>query len=52
MNFLSIYMQFNGQTFSGVFEQFSFTSIFWGLKMQKMTFLGKNSFESSFEKYV
>ena len=36
-------MYFNGQTFSGVFEQFSFTSKFFGLKMQKSYFfLGKN----------
>ena len=28
---------FNGQTFSGVFEQFSFTSKFLSLKMQKST---------------
>ena len=34
-------MHFNGQTFSGVFEQFSFTSKFLGLKMQKSTFLKK-----------
>ena len=34
-------MHFNGQTFSGVIEQFSFTSKFLGLKMQKSTFLRK-----------
>ena len=28
-------MHFDGQTFSGVFEQFSFTLKFLGLKMQK-----------------
>ena len=39
MNVLSIYLHFIGQTFSGVFEQFSFTSKFWGLKMQKNNFL-------------
>ena len=32
-------MNFNGQTFSSVFEQFSFLSKFFGLKMQKSTFL-------------
>ena len=32
-------MHFNGQTFSGVFEQFSFTSKVLGLKMQKIDFL-------------
>ena len=31
-------MYFNGQTFSSVFEQFSFTSKFFGLKMQKSIF--------------
>ena len=36
-----IYVHFNGQTFSSVFEQFSFTSKFFGLKMQKSTFLKK-----------
>ena len=30
-----------GKRFSGVFEQFSFTSMFLGLKMQKLTFLKK-----------
>ena len=34
-------MNFNGQTFSSVFEQFSFTSKFFGLKMQKSIFLKK-----------
>ena len=33
--FLPIYVHFNGQTFRGVFEQFSFTSNFRGLKVQK-----------------
>ena len=28
-------MHFNGQTFSGAFEQFSLTSVFWGLKCIK-----------------
>ena len=41
-------MHFNGQTFSGAFEQFSLTSKFLGLKMQKSTL--KNGFESSFIK--
>ena len=36
-----MYVHFNGQTFSGVFEQFSFGSKFFGLKMQKMTFFKK-----------
>ena len=35
--FLSIYVHFNGQTFNSVFEQFSFFSKFFGLKMQKST---------------
>ena len=48
--FGSVYVQFNGQTFSSAFEQFSFTSKFFGLKMQKSTFLRKNDFESSFYK--
>ena len=43
-------MHFNGQTFSSVFEQFSFTSKFFGLKMQKSTFFKRNGFESSFYK--
>ena len=43
-------MHFNGQTFSGAFEQFSFTLKFLWLKMQKSTFLRKNDFESSFYK--
>ena len=45
-------MHFNKKkTFSSVFEQFSFTSkVFW-LKMRKSTFfLKKNGFESSFYK--
>ena len=37
-------MHFNGQTFSNVFELFSFTSKFFGLKMQKSTFLKKKIF--------
>ena len=41
-------MYFNGQNFSRVFEQFSFTSKIFGLKMQKSTFLRENGFESSF----
>ena len=31
-------MHFNGQTFSSVFEQFYFTSKFFGLKMKKIDF--------------
>ena len=50
MLFLRIYVHFNGQTFSSVFEQFSFTSKILGLKMQKIDFLRKNGFESSFNK--
>ena len=34
-------MHFNGQTFSSVFEQFSFNSKLFWLKMQKYTFLRK-----------
>ena len=46
---MPIYVYFNGQMFSSVFEQFSFTSKFFGSKMQKLYFfLGKNGFESSF----
>ena len=43
-------MHFNGQTLSVVFEQFSFTSKFLGLKMQKKKKDLKNGFESSFYK--
>ena len=42
-------MHFNGQTFSGDFEQFSFTSKLLGLKCKNRLFK-KNSFESSFYK--
>ena len=46
---LNVY--FDGQTFSSVFEQFSFPSKFFGLKMQKNRFfLRKNGLESSFYK--
>ena len=45
---MPICVYLNGQSFSSVFEQFSFTSKNFGLKMQKMYFLGKNGFESSF----
>ena len=38
---MPIYVHFNGQTFSGVFEPFSFTSNFLWLKMQKKYFLKK-----------
>ena len=47
---MSIYGYFNRHTFSSVFEQFSFTSKFFGLKMQKSFFFKKNGFESSFYK--
>ena len=47
---MPIYVYFNGQTFGSVFEQFSFTSKFFGLKMQKSYFFRKNGFESSFYK--
>ena len=43
-------MNFNGQTFTSVSEQFSFTSKFFGLKLQKNDFFKKNGFESSFYK--
>ena len=43
-SFLPIYVHFNGQTFSSVFEQFSFTSNFFGLKMQKSNFCKKKWF--------
>ena len=49
-DYLPIYVHFNGQKLSSVFEEFSFTSKFFGLKMQKSTFLEKNGFESSFYK--
>ena len=32
-------MHFNGQTFSGVFKQFSFTSKLFGLNLQKSIFV-------------
>ena len=35
---MPICVHFNGQTFSSVFEQFSFTSKFFGLKVQKKVF--------------
>ena len=38
---MHLYGYFNGQTFSSVFDQFSFTSKFFGLKKQKSYFLGK-----------
>ena len=47
---MPIYVYFNGQTFSSVFEQFPFTSKFLGLKVQKSYFLGKDGFESSLYK--
>ena len=40
-------MYLNGQTFSSVFEQFSFTSKIFEVKMQKSTFLRENGFGSS-----
>ena len=43
-------MIFNGQTFSSVFEQFSFTSKYFGLKMQKSTFLKINGLRVVFMK--
>ena len=45
--FLPIYVHFNWQTLRSVFQQFSFTSKCFGLKMQKSTFCKKNGFESS-----
>ena len=47
---MPIYVYSRGQTFSSVFEQFSFTSKFFGLKMQKTYFFRKNGSESSFYK--
>ena len=48
---MPICVYFNGQTFNSVFEQFSLTLKFFGLKMQKSYFfLGKKGFESSFYK--
>ena len=47
-------MHFNGQTFSVVFDKFSFTSKFLGLKMQKKNdffFKIKNGYESRFFLY-
>ena len=43
-------MYFNVQTFSSVFEQFSSTSKFFGLKCKNRLFLRKDGFESSFYK--
>ena len=45
---MPIYVYFNGQTFSSVFEQFSFTSKCFGVKMQKSYFFRKFGFNSSF----
>ena len=47
---MPIYVYFNGQTFSSVFEQLSCTSKFFGLKMQNRISLGENGFECSFYK--
>ena len=41
-------MHFNGQTFSSVFEQFSFTSKCFGVKKAKNDFYRKKGFESKF----
>ena len=41
---MPIYVYLNWQTFSSVFEQFSLTSKFFGLKMQKSYFLGEKMF--------
>ena len=49
-SFLPIKMHFNGQTFNSVFEQFSFTSKFFWLKMQKSAFFKKNGCESKLYK--
>ena len=51
MIFLPIYVQFNGQTFSGLSEKktvLSFNPRFFGLKCKNMTFFKKNGFELSF----
>ena len=46
-------MHFNVQMFNKVFEQFSFISKFFGVKMQKSTiFYKKNGFESFNKIYV
>ena len=47
---MPIYVYFNGQTFSSIFEQFPFTSKFFGLKCKNRLFLRKNGFESGFYK--
>ena len=39
--FLPIHVHFNGQMFSSAFEQFSFTSKFFGLKCKNQFFLKK-----------
>ena len=38
---LPVYVHFNGQTFSSVYEQFYFTLKCFGLKMQKSIFCKK-----------
>ena len=49
--FLNIFLLLQSLTFSSLFEHFSFTSKFFGLKLQQSIFLKKkNSFESSFYK--
>ena len=45
---LSIYAHFNGQTFSGAFEQFSFTAKFLGLKCKNRKYL-ENIWSSCFQ---
>ena len=47
---LPINVHFNGQAFSSVFEQFSFTSKFFLVKNAKIDFFKKTGFESSFYK--
>ena len=42
------FVHFNGKTLSSVFEKFSFTSKFSGLKCKNRLFKRKNGFESSF----
>ena len=48
---MPIYVYFNGQTFSSVFEQFFFYfKVFLVINAKIIFFLGQNGFESSFYK--
>ena len=44
------YVHFNGQMFSGILEQLSFTPTFLGKKCKNRPFLRKNDFERRFYK--